>query len=262
VSEPEHTVALIGGSGLTSWGGAPIASHRISTAWGAPSGPIEERRIGKLRVLFLARHGAGHVIPPHRLNYRANVAALAQLGAERIITVSSVGSLREELPPGSFVLPDQFVDLTKSRPTTFFDGGRVYHVSTADPFCPELTGWAMEAGKAVGIPFRSGGTYVCVEGPRFSTRAESRYFRSFADIIGMTLVPEVTLAREMALCYSCLATVTDFDVWAEKPVEAADVVRTMRENQGKMLKVLEALLPKLEQPRRCACSHALDAAQI
>jgi 5'-methylthioadenosine phosphorylase len=262
VSEPEHTVALIGGSGLTSWGGSATASHRVSTAWGAPSGPIEERRVGKLRVLFLARHGIGHVIPPHRLNYRANIAALAQLGAERIVTVSSVGSLREDLPPGTFVLPDQFVDLTKSRPTTFFDGGRVYHVSTADPFCPELTGWAVEAGKAAGEPFHSGGTYVCVEGPRFSTRAESRFFRSLADIIGMTLVPEVTLAREMALCYSCLAMVTDFDVWAEKPVEAADVVRTMRENQDRMLKVLEQLLPKLEQPRRCACSHALDAAQI
>jgi 5'-methylthioadenosine phosphorylase len=262
VSEPERTIALIGGSGLTSWGGAASASHRVSTAWGAPSGPIEERRVGKLRVLFLARHGIGHVIPPHRLNYRANIAALAQLGAERIITVSSVGSLREELPPGSFVLPDQFVDLTKSRPTTFFDGGRVYHVSTADPFCPELAGWAVEAGTEVGEPFHSGGTYVCVEGPRFSTRAESRFFRTLADIIGMTLVPEVTLAREMALCYSCLAMVTDFDVWAAKPVEAADVVRTMRENQDRMLKVLERLLPKLERPRGCACSHALDAAQI
>ncbi|HEV2448941.1 MAG TPA: S-methyl-5'-thioadenosine phosphorylase [Thermoplasmata archaeon] len=262
MSEPARTIALIGGSGLSSWGGAPIASHRVSTAWGAPSGPIEERRVGNLRVLFLARHGVGHVIPPHRLNYRANIAALAQLGAERIVTVSSVGSLREELPPGSFLLPDQFVDFTKSRPTTFFDGGRVYHVSTADPFCPELARLTVEAGTAAGIPFRSGGTYVCVEGPRFSTRAESRFFRGFADIIGMTLVPEVTLAREMALCYSCLATVTDFDVWADRPVEAADIVRTMRENQDKMLKVLDRLFATLDRPRTCACSHALDMAQI
>jgi 5'-methylthioadenosine phosphorylase len=261
VSAP-RTVALIGGSGLSAWGGAPIASHRVSTAWGAPSGPIEERRIGSLRVLFLARHGVGHVIPPHRLNYRANIAALAQLGAERILTVSSVGSLREELPPGTFVLPDQFVDLTKARPTTFFDGGRVYHVSTADPFCPELTAWATAAGAEAGSPFRPGGTYVCVEGPRFSTRAESRYFRSFADIIGMTLVPEVTLAREMAICYSCLATVTDFDVWQPKPVEAADVVRTMKENQHRMIRVLEKLLPKLDAPRGCSCASALEQAQI
>jgi 5'-methylthioadenosine phosphorylase len=255
-------VGLIGGSGLASWGGPAVATHRISTAWGAPSGPIEEREVAGVRVLFLARHGVGHAIPPHRVNYRANISALAELGAERILTASSVGSLREDLPPGTFLLPDQFVDFTHARPTTFFDGGKVYHVSTADPFCPELALLASAAGEEAGAPFHRGGTYLCVEGPRFSTRAESRFFRGFADVIGMTLVPEVTLAREKALCYLCLATVTDFDVWQEKPVEAADVTRTMRENQHRILGVLERLLPKLGGPRGCACSHALDSAQI
>jgi 5'-methylthioadenosine phosphorylase len=258
----KRTIAVIGGSGLASWGGPALATHRVSTAWGAPSGPIEEREVAGVRVLFLPRHGVGHTIPPHRVNYRANVAALADLGAERILTVSSVGSLREELPPGKFLLPDQFVDFTHARPTTFFDGGRVYHVSTADPFCPELTRFAAAAGEEAKAPFHAGGTYVCVEGPRFSTRAESRFFRGFAEVIGMTLVPEVTLARERGLCYVCLATVTDFDVWQEKPVEAADVTRIMRENQHRILAVLDRLLPKLDTPRTCACSKALDSAQL
>lgn len=209
---------MIGGSGVTDvFQAADRTTHRVSTPWGAPSGPIEETKVDGIRVLFLPRHGRGHTIPPHRVNYRANIAALAELGADAIVTVSSVGSLKEELAPGQFVLPQQFVDFTKQRPTTFYDGGRVFHVSLADPFCPQLSHLAAEAGRELGSPFEEGRTYVCVEGPRFSTRAESKFFRSFADIIGMTLVPEVTLARERALCYVCLAMVTDYDVWAERP---------------------------------------------
>ncbi len=190
MSGPRRVVGLIGGSGVAEALSSPSAtSHRVGTAWGAPSGPIQESRVGELTVLFLPRHGPGHTIPPHRVNYRANVDALHSLGAEALVTVSSVGSLRAELPPGSFVLPSQFVDFTKQRPTTFFDGGKVYHVSTADPFCPDLTRAAAEAGSATGRPFAEGKTYVCVEGPRFSTRAESHFFRSLADVIGMTLVP-------------------------------------------------------------------------
>jgi 5'-methylthioadenosine phosphorylase len=196
------------------------------------------------------------------VNYRANVDALVSLGAEAIVTVSSVGSLKEELPPGSFVLPSQFVDFTKSRPTTFFDGGRVYHVSTADPFCPDLTARALGAADKAGERFHAGRTYVCVEGPRFSTRAESKLFRTFADVIGMTLVPEVTLARERGVCYVCLAMVTDYDVWAERPVVADDIVRVMRDNVGRMGRVLEQLIPELSAPPTCRCANALDDAGI
>jgi 5'-methylthioadenosine phosphorylase len=260
---PRATIGIIGGSGV---GGVlkegARTLHRVATPWGAPSGPIEEGRIAGVRVLFLARHGPGHSIPPHRVNYRANVDALRSLGAEAIVTVSSVGSLREELPPGTFVLPDQFVDLTKQRPTTFFDGGKVYHVSLADPFCPDLQRAAADAGRAAGAPFAERKCYVCVEGPRFSTRAESAYFRGFADVIGMTLVPEVTLARERALCYACLAMVTDYDVWADKPVDAAEIVETMGRNSERMARVLEQLVPTLAHEPTCSCARALDHAGV
>ncbi len=262
VAVPRTTVGVIGGSGVAGVLSGTTTLHRVATPWGAPSGPIEEGTVGGVRVLFLARHGPGHTIPPHRVNYRANVDALRSLGAQAIVTVSAVGSLREELAPGAFVLPSQFVDFTKQRPTTFFDGGKVYHVSLADPFCPDLTAAATAAGRSVGVPFVGGKTYVCVEGPRFSTRAESTFFRGFADIIGMTLVPEVTLARERALCYACLAMVTDFDVWAERPVDAAEIAATMRQNSEKMGRVLATLLPALGRVPTCTCAQALDQAGI
>jgi len=258
-----RTVAVIGGSGVTGiFAPGSTKRHKVATPWGAPSGPIEEGLVGGVRTLFLARHGPGHTIPPHRVNYRANIDALRSLGAEAIVTVSSVGSLREELPPGTFVLPDQFVDLTKQRPTTFYDGGRVYHVSLADPFCPDLTRAAAATGRELGSPFVEGKTYVCVEGPRFSTRAESKFFRSFADIIGMTLVPEVTLARERALCYVCLAMVTDFDVWADRPVETKEILATMQQNAERMQRILTGLLPRIAAPPSCACAKALDDASV
>jgi 5'-methylthioadenosine phosphorylase len=196
------------------------------------------------------------------VNYRANVDALRSLGADSIVTVSSVGSLQAELPPGTFVVPDQFVDFTKSRPTTFFDGGKVYHVSLADPFCPELSERAIAAGASAGHSFASRKTYVCVEGPRFSTRAESKFLRGFADVIGMTLVPEVTLARERGLCYVCLAMVTDFDVWADRPVEAKEIVETMARNVDRMHAVLRELLPTVAGPKACQCERALDDAGL
>ena len=260
---PRRTIGLIGGSGMTKlFKGGPSKVHHVGTPWGAPSGPIEEGTVEGVRTLFLARHGPGHTIPPHRVNYRANIDALKSLGADAILTVSSVGSLKEEIAPGTFVLPDQFVDLTKNRPTTFFDGGKVYHVSLADPFCPDLTAYATLAGDDAGFPFRVGGTYVCVEGPRFSTRAESRHFRSFADVIGMTLVPEVTLARERGLCYLCLATVTDYDVWADRPVNAQEIVQTMAKNSERMHRVLDALIPRAVSDPRCSCARALDDASV
>jgi 5'-methylthioadenosine phosphorylase len=261
--EARRTIAVIGGSGITRlFDGGPKRSHLVATPWGAPSGPIEEGEVGGLRVLFLPRHGPGHTIPPHRVNYRANIDALRSLGADAVVTVSSVGSLKEELAPGTFVLPSQFVDFTKGRPTTFFDGGRVYHVSLADPFCPDLRSSAAAAGRKVGAEFVENRTYVCVEGPRFSTRAESSFFRSFADVIGMTLVPEVTLARERAICYACLAMVTDYDVWAERPVEAKEIVEVMHRNSDRMGKLLVELLPRLAHAPTCRCAHALDEAGV
>ena len=258
-----RTVGVIGGSGITRlFDQGVIREHRVATPWGAASGPIVEGRVGELTILFLPRHGIGHTIPPHRVNYRANVDALRSLGAEAIVTVSSVGSLREELAPGTFVLPDQFVDFTKQRPTTFFEGGRVFHVSMADPFCPDLSERAAAAGASAGTPFERKRTYVCVEGPRFSTRAESRFFRTTADIIGMTLVPEVTLARERGLCYVCLAMVTDYDVWAEKAVQAKDIVETMERNAERMSKVLGELWPRLVDPATCDCAHSLEDAGL
>jgi 5'-methylthioadenosine phosphorylase len=257
------TVAVIGGSGISRlFDGGPARTHLVSTPWGAPSGPIEEGEVGGIRVLFLPRHGPSHTIPPHRVNYRANVDALRALGAEAIVTVSSVGSLKEELAPGTFVLPNQFVDFTKGRPTTFFDGGRVYHVSLADPFCPDLRASAAEAGRGAGTPFVERGTYVCVEGPRFSTRAESAFYRTLADVIGMTLVPEVTLARERALCYACLAMVTDYDVWADRPVEAKEIVDVMHRNSDRMGRLLADLMPRLAHAPTCRCAHALDEAVV
>ncbi|MGP8071747.1 MAG: S-methyl-5'-thioadenosine phosphorylase [Thermoplasmata archaeon] len=258
-----RTIGVVGGSGIQSlFEGGARTSHRVATPWGAPSGPIEEGEVGGVRVLFLPRHGVGHTIPPHRVNYRANVDALRSLGAEAIVTVSSVGSLREELTPGTFVLPSQFIDFTKGRSTTFFDGGRVYHVSLADPFCPDLQRRAVAAAEAVGTPFAEGKTYLCVEGPRFSTRAESGLFRTWADVIGMTLVPEVTLARERGICYACLAMVTDFDVWAERPVDAHEIVEVMHKNADRMQRLLSQLLPTLGAAPTCSCAKALDDAGV
>ncbi len=263
MSAGHRVVGIVGGSGIYDPGlFTPTATHQVSTPWGPPSAAIQEGRVGAVRVFFLPRHGPGHAIPAHRVNYRANVDALVQLGVDTILSVSSVGSLREELKPGEFVLPNQFVDFTKLRPTTFYDGGKTYHISMADPFCPQVLSQAAAAGKSVGAPFHERKAYVCVEGPRFSTRAESRFFRGFADIIGMTLVPEITLARERALCYGLLAMVTDYDVWAEHPVDAHEIVRVMQANVAQMQGVLGALLPRLDAPRSCDCSHVLDTAGV
>ncbi|HEV2317719.1 MAG TPA: S-methyl-5'-thioadenosine phosphorylase [Thermoplasmata archaeon] len=263
MSSDAPVIGVIGGSGISRLaGGDVVTSHAVATPWGAPSAAIEERALGGVRLLFLPRHGTGHTIPPHRVNYRANIDALLSLGAQRIVAINSVGSLKEDLPPGTFVLPDQFIDFTKGRPTTFFDGGRVYHLSLADPFCPDLTRRVAEAGSQSGSPFVRGKTYVCVEGPRFSTRAESKFFRGIADVIGMTLVPEVTLARERAMCYVCLAMVTDFDVWAERPVEMTDIVRVMGENTSRMQRVLGELYGLLAPPRECGCAKSLENAGV
>ena len=258
-------VGIIGGSGLYESGLFPSkAVHKVSTPWGSPSGFIEEGEIDGVRTFFLPRHGKGHTIPAHRVNYRANIDALKTLGVDAIITVNSVGSLREDLPPETFVLPDQFIDFTKGRPTTFYDGGKTYHISMADPFCPDLSRTAVTAAASSKIRFATAKTYVCVEGPRFSTRAESRFFRTLADVIGMTLCPEAQLAREREVCYLPVCMVTDFDVWAEHPVEATDIASVLSSNVSRVRRLIRGMVPQIPNAsaRKCRCQTALGEAGL
>ncbi|MEB3774132.1 MAG: S-methyl-5'-thioadenosine phosphorylase [Desulfurococcales archaeon] len=259
-------VAIIGGSGLYDPGIVedPV-EVKVSTPFGNPSDNIIVGRIGGVSVAFLPRHGRGHKIPPHAINYRANIYALKALGAKWVVSVSAVGSLRWDYKPGDFVVPDQFIDMTKSRPYTFYDGPVTVHVSMADPFCEDLRRRLVSTARGLGYPVHDKGTYICIEGPRFSTRAESRVWKDVfkADIIGMTLVPEVNLACEAQMCYATLAMVTDYDVWAEKPVTAEEVERVMIENVRRAREVLYKLVPSLpEEPGECSCCRALDYAAL
>ncbi len=261
-------IAVIGGSGLYDPGFFEDTREvKIYTPYGEPSDYIIVGRVGDKRVAFLPRHGRGHRIPPHRINYRANIWALKTLGVRWIIAVSAVGSLREDYRPGDLVVPDQFIDMTKKRDYTFFDGPVVAHVSMADPFCEDLRERILAVGRRLGYPIHPRGTYVCIEGPRFSTRAESRIWKDVfkADIIGMTLVPEVNLACEAQICYATLALVTDYDVWADRPVTAEEVTQVMKENTEKARRILYELIPSLPetpQPGKCSCCRSLETALL
>ncbi len=261
-------VGIIGGSGLYDPGIVenPV-EVRVSTPYGRPSDFITVGEVSGVRVAFLPRHGRGHTIPPHRINYRANIWALKSLGVRWVISVSAVGSLREDYRPGDFVVPDQFIDMTKSRQYTFYDGPVTVHVSMADPFCEDLRLKLVEATRSLGYPVHEKGTYVCIEGPRFSTRAESRVWKEVfgADIIGMTLVPEVNLACEAELCYATLAMVTDYDVWADRPVTAGEVERIMKQNVERARQILYRVIPELAgEPdgEKCSCCRALSHAVV
>jgi 5'-methylthioadenosine phosphorylase len=256
-------LAIIGGSGVYDPAiFKPKETKKIETPYGAPSAPVEIGELDGLEVAFLPRHGKGHVIPPHKINYRANIFALKSLGVERIVTGNACGSLKEDYKPGEIAIVDQFIDWTKRREYTFYDGGRVAHVSTADPVCPELHALANKGAKELSIPHKDKGAYVCIEGPRFSTRAESRMFRQFADVIGMTAVPEAFLAREQEICYCSLAMVTDYDVWADHPVTQDEVFSTMMSNIEKLRKLVAWMLPKVPEERKCVCSDAMRVAWI
>ena len=262
-------IGVIGGSGLYDPGIVENAREvKVYTPFGEPSDAIIVGEVAGRRVAFLPRHGRGHRIPPHRVNYRANIWALKALGVKWVISVSAVGSLREEYRPGDLVVPDQFIDMTKGkREYTFFEGPVVAHVSMADPFCEHLRRELIEAGRRLGYRIHERGTYVCIEEPRFSTRAESRIWREVfkADIIGMTLVPEVVLACEAQLCYATLAMITDYDVWAERPVTAEEVIRIMSENVEKAKRILYEVIPRLPEepePSLCSCCRALETALL
>ncbi len=266
--EAKADIGVIGGSGLYDPGFfEEVKEVKVYTPYGHPSDNILIGRVKGKTVAFLPRHGRGHRIPPHKINYRANIWALKRLGVKWVISVSAVGSLREDYRPGEFVVPDQFIDMTKKREYTFFDGPVVAHVSMADPFCEDLRERIIAKARELGIPIHDKGTYICIEGPRFSTRAESRVWKEVfkADIIGMTLVPEVVLACEAQLCYAAIAMITDYDVWAEKPVTAQEVIETMKRNVENAKKLLYALIPELpEEPDRekCSCCEALKEALL
>ncbi len=251
-------IAIIGGSGVYESELLENAEMiEMDTPYGKPSAPIEVGTFMGKRVAFLSRHGPGHRNTAHVVNYRANVWALKELGVERIIAVGAVGSLKEGYRPGDLCFPDQFIDFTKNRVYTFRDSGTDGHISMADPFCPYLRGLLSESAAKLGIPAHETGTYICIEGPRFSTRAESRMFRQFADIIGMTLVPEVTLARELGMCYASVAMITDYDVWADKPVSLEEVLETMNRNVGKVRRLISEVIPLISEERDgCPCRGA------
>ena len=258
-------IGIIGGTGVYDPGLFNDKREvKVHTPYGEPSDLVTIGEYSGVAVAFLARHGRGHRIPPHKINSRANIWALKQLGVKRIIAPSAVGSLQQSIKPGDIALPDQFIDFTKTREYTFYDGGQVCHVSVADPFCPELRDIANRKTKDLGFSHHSKGTYVCIEGPRFSTRAESKFFKDVmkADIIGMTLVPEVNLAREAEICYLSIATVTDYDVWSPTPVSSAEVIETLAKNVEKTKKLVAELVPAAAGERKCACGRALEGSLL
>ncbi len=261
-------IGIIGGSGLYDPEVIEDAKeYKVYTPYGLPSDNLIVGWLAGRKVAFLPRHGRGHKIPPHRINYRANIWALKSLGVKWVIAVSAVGSLREDYRPGDVVFPDQFIDMTKSREYTFFDGPVVAHVSMADPFCLTLRSILAKSAESLGIRYHGKGTYVCIEGPRFSTRAESRIWKEVfkADIIGMTLVPEVNLAREAGMHYATIALVTDYDVWADHPVTAEEVARVMAENVAKAKKLILDAVPKIPREGEkvgCACEESLKNALV
>lgn len=256
-------IGLIGGSGVYDPGIFKDAKRvRLHTPYGPTSDDIELGSFEGVSVAFLSRHGRGHRLPPHQVPYRANLWALKQMGVERVISPCAVGSLQQAIRPGDIVLVDQFIDWTKHRDLTYYDGPKTVHISAADPFCAELVGLAHKAAKRLKLPVRKGGTYLCVEGPRFSTRAESRMFRQFADVIGMTLVPEAQLARELEMCYLSIATSTDYDVWSNKPVSVQEILKVLDKNAANSRDLIQALVPLVPKKRTCACQRALQGAEL
>lgn len=260
----EADLAVIGGSGLYQMQGLEILEEKhVDTPFGQPSSPITLGTLAGRRIAFLARHGRGHVIPPTDVNYRANIFALKSLGVERVLSVSACGSLREDYEPGDIIIPDQLYDNTNLRQRSFFGTGLVAHVSVADPFCPELSGLAADALEAAGGTVHRGGAFVTIEGPRFSTRAESNTYRAWGmSIVGMTTCPEAFLAREAELCYTVVAHVTDYDVWrtAEEPVTVEMVMNTIHGNTQVAQAGIARLVQALPEARSCDCGHALQAA--
>ena len=259
-------VGIVGGSGLYAMDGmTDVEAVDVDTPFGKPSDSIVLGNLYGVPVAFLPRHGRGHRISPTDLPVRANIYALKKLGVERLISVSAVGSLKEDLRPLDMVVPDQLIDRTYRRASTFFEGGVVGHIAFAHPFCPHLSGLLNDAAVAAGVPTHMGGTCIVMEGPAFSTVAESNMYRSWgADIIGMTALPEAKLAREAEMCYATLACVTDYDVWhsTEEQVTVELVVANLMKNVAASQEALRRLLPAITAERPCDCGTALRDAVI
>jgi 5'-methylthioadenosine phosphorylase len=259
-------IGIIGGSGLYSMSGFDAQQERrIDTPWGPPSDAYVVGTLAGKEVAFLARHGRGHRISPSELNYRANIYGFKALGAERIISLSAVGSLKEEHRPLEFVIPDQFFDRTRGRVSTFFGEGLVAHISFADPICPELASLVSHACHEAGVVSKRGGIYLCMEGPAFSTKAESNVYRSWGmDIIGMTNLQEAKLAREAELCYVTVAMVTDYDCWHpdHDAVTVSEIIHNLTKNAENACQVVRAAVAAMPEQRACKCGSALKHALI
>ncbi len=260
----ETVVGVIGGSGLYEIQGFEnVEQVLLSTPFGEPSDAFMKGTFGDLKVVFLPRHGRGHRVSPTEINFRANIWGLKALGVTRIVSVSAVGSMREDIEPGDFVVVDQFFDRTRHRPDTFFGDGVVAHVMFADPVCAGVRGELVAAGKEVGVTIHDGGTYMNMEGPQFSTRAESRIYRQWGtDVIGMTNLQEARLAREAEICYATVAMATDYDCWHEghDDVTVEGVLEVMRANVGNAKELIRSVIPRLAGERECACKNALQYA--
>lgn len=258
-------IGIIGGSGLYKMGVIKDTQDiEVNTPFGAPSDLITLGTIEGVDVAFLPRHGRHHTIPPHKINNRANIFALKECGVEYLISTGAVGSLKKEIKPLDFVIADQLIDRTAKRVTTFFEDDIVAHIGFADPFCPILSNIAFEKVKEEGIKAHKG-SYICMEGPQFSTRAESNLYRSWnVDVIGMTLAPEAKLAREAEMCLAAILAVTDFDCWydEEENVSVTSVVDNLKRNSINMANILKKLIPEISYKRSCECKNALQNAVI
>ncbi len=260
----EAKIGVIGGSGVYEMEKLQNPKFfKMSTPFGEPSDDILVGTIGDRQVAFVPRHGRGHRFFPAEVNYRANIYALKELGVEHLLAFSAVGSMKEELRPRDFVLPDQLFDRTKDRPSTFYGNGIVVHVGFADPYCPDLSKVVHQACGELGITSHLGGTYVCINGPQFSTRAESRIYRQWGvDVIGMTNLQEAKLAREAELCFTCVALVTDYDVWheSEEDVSVEAVIANLVANSENVKRLVEKVIPMIPLKRGCKCGQALQNA--
>ena len=260
------TIGIIGGSGLYHMAGLTETQElRVKTPFGDPSDVIVIGRLEGRRVAFLSRHGRGHRLSPSEINYRANICALKMLGVERVISVSAVGSLREELPPLDFLIPDQFFDRTRGRIATFFGGGVVAHVGFDKPTCPRLSAQLADACDRAGVKVHRGGTYVCMEGPQFSTLAESHTYRQLRfDVIGMTGVTEAKLAREAELCYATFALITDYDCWHPEhdSVTLEEILSNMAKNSASVQRTIREAIRTLGNDRDCKCGASLAHAIV
>ncbi len=263
---PPAKIGVIGGTGLYDIEGmTDIEEVNIDTPFGKPSDTITTGRLERIGIAFLSRHGKGHCISPTEVPYQANIYALKSLGVEWIIAVNSAGSFKKRIKPGDIVIPDQLIDRTRNRVNTFFSDGIVSHIPFAEPFCPILSSLLYQAAQEVGASVHQKGTYIAMEGPAFSTRAESRLYRSWgADIIGMTALPEAKLAREAEICYASIACVTDYDSWHERnqPVTVDIILGILYKNIDAAKKIIKLAVSRIPEKRDCACATTLEAATV